>query len=499
MAAINEVERELVHDVGDVAAVMTVSAVMVKHRISEPAVPVIAHPAVIPGSWASVVTHVPFTDMRGFITQPLKLQVIVRQPVAHGITRHVVDDAVAGGVLPTQDRSPIGRTDRRGVKGTRKQSALMRDPINVRRLHVGVSARSKFVMAQIINQDHQQIRFLFAFHREPPEAIVNGANARQLPRPNIHQLWVMTRLDAVVSDLRANAPTWRWHAPDPHPVPTMQTLHTVVDLRRALSTRTRVAFVPTMGNLHQGHLDLVAKARAHADTVVASIFVNRLQFAPNEDFDRYPRTLAQDVAALTAAGCDLAFAPDEPELYPEPQRFQLAPPTEIADILEGAVRPGFFTGVATVVHKLFNIVQPQVAIFGKKDYQQLMIIERMVGQMALPITIIGVATTRAADGLALSSRNTYLSAHDRAEAPQLQATLRRIADRHAAGGLRTPAALEDSAQAALNELTARGWQPDYLTVRRRSDLQPPQSVDEPLVVLAAAKLGSTRLLDNLEF
>ena len=309
----------------------------------------------------------------------------------------------------------------------------------------------------------------------------------------------MTRLDALVSGLRAIAPTWRKHAPDPHPVLTMQTLHTVADLRRALSTRTRVAFVPTMGNLHQGHLDLVAKARAHAETVVASIFVNRLQFAPNEDFDRYPRTLAQDVAALTAAGCDLAFAPDEPELYPEPQQFQVAPPTEIADILEGAFRPGFFTGVATVVHKLFNIVQPQVAIFGKKDYQQLMIIERMVGQMALPITIIGVATTRAADGLALSSRNTYLSAHDRAEAPQLQATLRRIADRHAAGALRTPAALEDSAQAALNELTVRGWQPDYLTVRRRSDLQPPQSVDEPLVVLAAAKLGSTRLLDNLEF
>jgi pantoate--beta-alanine ligase len=191
----------------------------------------------------------------------------------------------------------------------------------------------------------------------------------------------------------------------------MQTLHTIADLRRVLSTRKRIAFVPTMGNLHQGHLDLVATARTQADTVVASIFVNRLQFAPNEDFDRYPRTLTQDVASLTAAGCDLAFAPDEHELYPEAQRFQVTPPPEIADILEGAFRPGFFTGVATVVHKLFNIVQPQVAIFGKKDYQQLMIISRMVGQMALPITIIGVETTRASDGLALSSRNTYLSAH----------------------------------------------------------------------------------------
>jgi len=177
----------------------------------------------------------------------------------------------------------------------------------------------------------------------------------------------------------------------------------------------------------------------------------------------------------------------------------VTPPPEIADILEGAFRPGFFTGVATVVHKLFNIVQPQVAIFGKKDYQQLMIISRMVGQMALPITIIGVETTRASDGLALSSRNTYLSARDRAEAPQLQAALRRIADRHAAGDLRTPAALAASAQAALNALAARGWHPDYLTVRRRSDLQPPQTADEPLVVLAAAKLGATRLLDNLEF
>ena len=160
----------------------------------------------------------------------------------------------------------------------------------------------------------------------------------------------------------------------------MQTLHTIADLRRVLSTRKRIAFVPTMGNLHQGHLDLVATARTQADTVVASIFVNRLQFAPNEDFDRYPRTLTQDVASLTAAGCDLAFAPDEHELYPEAQRFQVAPPPEIADILEGAFRPGFFTGVATVVHKLFNIVQPQVAIFGKKDYQHIVTKDSKTGK-----------------------------------------------------------------------------------------------------------------------
>lgn len=278
----------------------------------------------------------------------------------------------------------------------------------------------------------------------------------------------------------------------------MQTLHTVADLRRALSTRTRVAFVPTMGNLHQGHLDLVAKARAHADTVVASIFVNRLQFAPNEDFDRYPRTLAQDVAALTAAGCDVAFAPDENELYPEPQRFQVTPPTEIADILEGAFRPGFFTGVATVVHKLFNIVQPQVAIFGKKDYQQLMIIRNMARQFALPTQIIAAETYRAEDGLALSSRNSYLSETERAEAPVLFRELNTIADEIRSGNLDI-SLLQNK---AMQRLKDRGWHPDYVAIRKRIDLQPPTAGDlaqnEPLVTLAAAKLGATRLIDNLE-
>ncbi|MBM3408853.1 MAG: pantoate--beta-alanine ligase [Betaproteobacteria bacterium] len=279
----------------------------------------------------------------------------------------------------------------------------------------------------------------------------------------------------------------------------MQTIHTINDLRQALAGQRSVALVPTMGNLHQGHLDLVAMGRRHADTVVASIFVNRLQFAPTEDFERYPRTLANDVQALTEAGCSVAFAPDERELYPEPQGFKVTPPAEIADILEGAFRPGFFTGVATVVHKLFNIVQPQVAVFGKKDYQQWLIVQRMVSQMALPITIIGAETTRATDGLALSSRNGYLSAAELAEAPQLQLAMQRIVEEHRPANQRDPSAIAASADRARATLEQRGWQVDYLTVRRRADLQMPRSSSDSLVILAAAKLGSTRLIDNLEF
>ncbi|MFM7569480.1 MAG: pantoate--beta-alanine ligase [Betaproteobacteria bacterium] len=279
----------------------------------------------------------------------------------------------------------------------------------------------------------------------------------------------------------------------------MQTIHTINDLRQALAGHRSVALVPTMGNLHQGHLDLVAMGRRHADTVVASIFVNRLQFAPTEDFERYPRTLANDVQALTEAGCNVAFAPDERELYPEPQGFKVTPPAEIADILEGAFRPGFFTGVATVVHKLFNIVEPQVAVFGKKDYQQWLIVQRMVSQMALPITIIGAETTRATDGLALSSRNGYLSAAELAEAPQLQRAMQRIVEEHRPANQRDPSAIAASADRARATLEQRGWQVDYLTVRRRADLQMPRSSSDSLVILAAAKLGSTRLIDNLEF
>lgn len=276
---------------------------------------------------------------------------------------------------------------------------------------------------------------------------------------------------------------------------TIRVLHSLAELRAALAGQACVGLVPTMGNLHQGHLDLVKIARPRSSTVVASIFVNRLQFGPNEDFDRYPRTMEADVRALESAGCDLVFAPDEAELYPVPQGYKVHPPAELADILEGHFRPGFFVGVATVVHKLFNIVQPHLAVFGQKDYQQLMIIRNMVAQMALPIEIIAGPTTRAEDGLALSSRNGYLSEAERAEAPQLHALLVRMGQRVKTEGIAAVAEIEADAMAFI---AARGWKPDYLTVRRRADLQAPSSSHAPLVALAAAKLGNTRLIDNLE-
>ena len=276
---------------------------------------------------------------------------------------------------------------------------------------------------------------------------------------------------------------------------TIRVIHTIAELRSALAGAPAVGFVPTMGNLHRGHLDLVRIIRPQSSLVVASIFVNRLQFGPHEDFDRYPRTLQGDVQALESVGCDLVFAPDEPELYPVAQGYKVHPPPELADILEGHFRPGFFVGVATVVHKLFNIVQPHRAVFGQKDYQQLMVIRQMVRQMALPIEILAGPTTRAADGLALSSRNGYLSAAERAEAPQLHALLQHMAHRVRAEGLGAVATIEAEACAAL---AARGWLPDYLCIRRRDDLQPPAQAGEPLVALAAAKLGTTRLIDNLE-
>ncbi len=276
---------------------------------------------------------------------------------------------------------------------------------------------------------------------------------------------------------------------------TIRVIHTIAELRSALAGAPSVGFVPTMGNLHQGHLDLVRIIRSQSSVVVASIFVNRLQFGPHEDFDRYPRTLQGDVQALESVGCDLVFAPDEQELYPVAQGYKVHPPPALADILEGHFRPGFFVGVATVVHKLFNIVQPHRAVFGQKDYQQLMVIRNLVQQMALPIEILAGPTTRAADGLALSSRNGYLSAAERAEAPQLQALLQHMAQRVRAEGLGAVATIEAQAHAAL---AARGWQPDYLCIRRRADLQVPTALGEPLVALAAAKLGTTRLIDNLE-
>jgi pantoate--beta-alanine ligase len=253
-----------------------------------------------------------------------------------------------------------------------------------------------------------------------------------------------------------------------------------------------------MGNLHEGHLALVRQAAAHGLPVVASIFVNRLQFAPHEDFDRYPRTLVRDCELLSSAGCSIVFAPDEAEMYPEPQGFKVQPDPAIADILEGHFRPGFFTGVCTVVLKLFGAVQPRIAVFGKKDYQQLMVIRRMTRQFALPIEIEGGETTRAADGLALSSRNGYLSDAERAHAIELAQALATLARQFTEGG--TPlATLEARACQALAE---RGWQPDYLSVRRRTDLGIP--ADDALrsgewVALGAARIGATRLIDNLEF
>jgi pantoate--beta-alanine ligase len=275
----------------------------------------------------------------------------------------------------------------------------------------------------------------------------------------------------------------------------MRVIHTVAELRDTLAGERRTAFVPTMGNLHEGHLSLVRRARELGAPVVASVFVNRLQFAPHEDFDTYPRTLERDCALLAPEGCDIVFAPSERELYPEPQGYKVVPPAELADILEGHFRPGFFTGVCTVVLKLFNLVQPAVAVFGKKDYQQLMVIRRMVQQLALPVRVEGVATARAADGLALSSRNGYLSADERAAAVQLSQVLQSVRDVLAAGQ-HDIAAIEAD---ALQRLRAQGWQPDYVAIRRRVDLQAPgANGNEPLVVLAAAKLGRTRLIDNLE-
>ena len=284
--------------------------------------------------------------------------------------------------------------------------------------------------------------------------------------------------------------------------------HSIPELRHLLRHAQRPAFVPTMGNLHDGHLALLAKARELGDVSVASIFVNRLQFLPHEDFDSYPRTRAEDEAKLRAAGCDVLFAPREADLYPEPQTFKVVPDAALANLLEGEFRPGFFTGVCTVVMKLFSAVfagKPEgIAVFGKKDYQQLMVIRRMVQQFALPIDIVAADTSRAEDGLALSSRNRYLSGDERAQALQLAQALRALGAQALAAGhspAGTPAsALAELESAALAQLSAQGWQPDSLTVRRRSDLLAPQPGDGAgsLVVLGAARLGSTRLIDNLE-
>jgi pantoate--beta-alanine ligase len=257
-------------------------------------------------------------------------------------------------------------------------------------------------------------------------------------------------------------------------------------------------FVPTMGNLHDGHLSLIRLARRHGDPVVASIFVNRLQFGPNEDFDSYPRTFQADCDKLAKEGVYVLFAPDERELYPEPQEYRVSPPSALGDTLEGEFRPGFFSGVTTVVLKLFSCVQPRAAVFGKKDYQQLMIIRNMCRQFALPTDIIAAETVRNDDGLAMSSRNNYLSTDERVEAPLLYKTLQQVREQVMQSD-RPRVQIEQRAMAALS---TRGWTPDYVSVRKQDNLQEPtqdeMDAQVPLVVLAAARLGNTRLIDNLE-
>ncbi|MBN3763351.1 pantoate--beta-alanine ligase [Burkholderia sp. Ac-20365] len=276
----------------------------------------------------------------------------------------------------------------------------------------------------------------------------------------------------------------------------MKVISSIQELRDQLRGQNRTAFVPTMGNLHEGHLSLMRLARQHGDPVVASIFVNRLQFGPNEDFDKYPRTLQDDIEKLQKENVYVLFAPTERDMYPQPQEYRVHPPHDLGDILEGEFRPGFFTGVCTVVMKLMSCVQPRVAVFGKKDYQQLMIVRAMTEQFALPCDIVAAETVRDADGLALSSRNRYLKEAERAEAPMLAATLQGVRERVLSGN-RDFAKLEQEAMATL---AARGWQPDYIAIRKRSNLNAPAAheVDAPLVVLAAAKIGATRLIDNLE-
>ena len=286
----------------------------------------------------------------------------------------------------------------------------------------------------------------------------------------------------------------------------MKIVTDIQELRDQLRGQNRASFVPTMGNLHEGHLSLMRIARQHGDPVIASIFVNRLQFGPHEDFDQYPRTLEADAEKLEKEGVYVLFAPTERVLYPEPQEYRVDPPKQLGDILEGEFRPGFFKGVCTVVLKLFSCVQPRVAVFGKKDYQQLMIIRQMAHQFALPVEIVAGETIRADDGLALSSRNAYLSDAERAEAPRLQASLQQlrldVLDAIHRAGQPLDQSLRELEKKTADTLTQRGWQPDYIAIRKRADLLAPSNDDllakKELVILAAAKLGKTRLIDNLE-
>ncbi len=272
----------------------------------------------------------------------------------------------------------------------------------------------------------------------------------------------------------------------------MQIIHTVAALRAALKNQASIAFVPTMGSLHAGHIHLVEIAKQHAECVVVSIFVNPLQFGPNEDLASYPRTLEADCEKLEIVGADIVFAPNASEMYPETQTMTITPPP-IASELCGASRPGHFAGVATVVMKLFNIVQPNVAVFGKKDFQQLFIVKSLVRQFNLPIEIIAGETVREADGLAMSSRNGYLSAQERTAATQLNKALQSIIDAIKSGNKAFPA-LETT---AIQQLSQAGWQVDYIAVRSAETLLIPKEHERELTVLGAAKIGTTRLIDNL--
>jgi pantoate--beta-alanine ligase len=280
----------------------------------------------------------------------------------------------------------------------------------------------------------------------------------------------------------------------------MKIFHTIAELQTELNNQQNIAFVPTMGNLHAGHIELVENARKRADCVVVSIFVNPLQFGPNEDLASYPRTLAADCEKLAEAGTDVVFAPNVNEMYPDfdgknlNQTMTINPPP-IADQLCGASRPGHFEGVATVVMKLFNIVRPQLAVFGKKDFQQLFIIRELVKQFNLPIEIVAGETVREPSGLALSSRNGYLTPTEKAQAIQLANTLNEAVNM-VKQGQKDFAKIEKNATEAL---TKQGWVVDYIAIRSSSSLAPASAEDENLVILGAAKLGKTRLIDNIEF
>ncbi|MGF6291127.1 pantoate--beta-alanine ligase [Paraburkholderia youngii] len=277
----------------------------------------------------------------------------------------------------------------------------------------------------------------------------------------------------------------------------MKLIRSIDELRAQLRGQNRTAFVPTMGNLHEGHLSLIRLARQHGDPVVTSIFVNPLQFGPEEDFARYPRTLEADIEKLQKENVYVVFAPTEEDLYPQPQEYRVQPPGGIGDVLEGEFRRGFFQGVCTVVMKLMLCAQPRVAVFGKKDNQQLMIVREMCKQFAMPTDVVAGETIRDCDGLALSSRNRFLTPEERVEAPTLYRLLNQIRDKVLSG----EKDIQGIERRAFSTLVDRGWQPDYISVRKQANLRSPtaqEADDSKLVVLAAARLGNTRLIDNLE-